>query len=136
MAELEDAEASRKGARPFWCQWHGRGPAGFRMQGVPVTRNQPPRWLGQGSTNLFVRFSSLRIVLLLSHCSNRFLYWFFQAQDANFRLKGRHRDTKMLDVTLSPGWSYFVEHKAYMTHVSKFANQEEVRIQRCLYYSF
>lgn len=33
----------------------------------------------------------------------------------------------MEDVTLSPGWSYFVEHKAYMEHVAKFANQEEVR---------
>ncbi len=63
---------------------------------------------------------------LLSLCS--FLYWFFQAQDANFRLKGRHRSTKMEDVTLSPGWSYFVEHKAYKQHVLKFANQEEVHL--------
>lgn len=55
-----------------------------------------------------------------------FLYWFFSAQDANFRLKGRQRITKMQDITLSPGWSYFVETKSYIEYVSKFANQEEV----------
>ena len=51
----------------------------------------------------------------------------FLAQDANFRLKARFRNTKVEDVCLSPGWGAFVEHKTYLEHVSRFANQEEVR---------
>ncbi|KAF7790585.1 hypothetical protein EIP86_001541 [Pleurotus ostreatoroseus] len=55
-----------------------------------------------------------------------FLYYMCQAQDANFRLKARFRNTNTQDVCLSPGWGCFVEHKAYLAHVSKFANQEEI----------
>ncbi|KAF7791816.1 hypothetical protein EIP86_002840 [Pleurotus ostreatoroseus] len=54
------------------------------------------------------------------------LYRMFLAQDANFRLKARFRNTKVEDVCLSPGWGAFVEHKAYLEHVSHFANQEEI----------
>ncbi|KAK7676010.1 hypothetical protein QCA50_021045 [Cerrena zonata] len=55
-----------------------------------------------------------------------YLYWLTTSQDANFRYKGRQRDTKMEDISLSSGWSYFVEHGEYIEHVKKFANQEEI----------
>ncbi|KAF7797133.1 hypothetical protein EIP86_008325 [Pleurotus ostreatoroseus] len=55
-----------------------------------------------------------------------FLYYMCQAQDANFRLKARFRATNVQDVCLSPGWGCFVEHKEYLAHVKKFANQEEI----------
>ncbi|KAF7797238.1 hypothetical protein EIP86_008430 [Pleurotus ostreatoroseus] len=55
-----------------------------------------------------------------------FLYWMFLAMDANFRQKNRHRPTTYKDVCLSPGWSYFVETEAYMSHVKNYASQEEI----------
>ncbi|KAK7676418.1 hypothetical protein QCA50_020636 [Cerrena zonata] len=55
-----------------------------------------------------------------------YLYWLSTSQDANFRYKGRQRDTKMEDISLSSGWSYFVEHTEYIEHVKKYANQEEI----------
>ena len=61
-----------------------------------------------------------------------YLYWLITSQDANFRYKGRHRDTKVLDVSLSPGWAYFVEHDEYIKHISKYANQEEVSLPSLL----
>ena len=59
-------------------------------------------------------------------CNHSYLYWLCHAQDANFRLKSRFRQTSVEDVCLSPGWGCFVEHRDYLAHVSKFANQEEV----------
>ena len=56
----------------------------------------------------------------------RYLYQLFLSTDANFRLKGRARETSVEDTTLSPGWAYFVESRAYLAHVTKYANQEEV----------
>ena len=47
--------------------------------------------------------------------------------DANFRQKNRRRKTTYADITLSPGWAYFVERSAYKDHVSQYASQEEVR---------
>ncbi|KAF7796181.1 hypothetical protein EIP86_007355 [Pleurotus ostreatoroseus] len=49
-----------------------------------------------------------------------------QIPDANFRLKSRFRQTNVEDVSLSPGWGCFVEHREYLAHVRKFANQEEI----------
>lgn len=59
----------------------------------------------------------------------RYLYRQTISVDCNFRLKNRHRSTNMLDVRLSPGWSYFVERDAYMEHVRAHATQTEVNLQ-------
>lgn len=47
--------------------------------------------------------------------------------DANFRQKNRYRAMTYEDVSLSDGWAYFVKTAEYMSHISKFASQEEVR---------
>lgn len=74
-------------------------------------------------------------IVVLLHPSNtdlsrRFLYILFLYIDANFRLKCRSRQSQRVDVSLSPGWAYFVENKAYLEYVRKFANQEEVSISQ------
>ncbi|KAI0689949.1 hypothetical protein BC835DRAFT_1228821, partial [Cytidiella melzeri] len=56
----------------------------------------------------------------------RYLYWQTIAVDCNFRLKNRHRSSSAIDVCLSPGWAYFVEHQGYLSHVKRFATQEEM----------
>ena len=62
-----------------------------------------------------------------------FRHALFIALDANFRLKGRDRGTTYEDVTLSPGWAYFVETSNYLEYVRQFANQEEVcRVDNCI----
>lgn len=60
----------------------------------------------------------------------RYLYWQTIAVDCNFRLKNRHRPNSTLDVRLSPGWAYTVDHEPYLAHVRQFANQEEVCFHR------
>lgn len=67
------------------------------------------------------------IRIILANQNESYLYWLSTSQDANFRYKGRQRDTKMEDVSLSSGWSYFVEHTQYLEHIKKYANQEEVQ---------
>ncbi|KAJ3476363.1 hypothetical protein NLI96_g11205 [Meripilus lineatus] len=57
---------------------------------------------------------------------NAHLYQEFICGDGNFRVKGRQRETKFTDVTLSPGWSYFVENEAYRKYLQGFTNQEEI----------
>lgn len=60
----------------------------------------------------------------------QYLYWLNIAVDCNFRLKNRHRPTNNIDVRLSPGRAYVVDHEPYLEHVRQFASQEEVRL-RC-----
>ncbi|KAI0795176.1 hypothetical protein BC629DRAFT_1439482 [Irpex lacteus] len=48
------------------------------------------------------------------------------AVDCNFRLKNRHRTSNKPDVSLSPGWAYFVERGAYMAHVKQHTGQAEM----------
>ncbi|EMD39865.1 hypothetical protein CERSUDRAFT_63408 [Gelatoporia subvermispora B] len=56
----------------------------------------------------------------------RFKYNLFVSKDCNFRLKGRSRKSKITDVTLSPGWSYYIEHSKYMEHISRFMSEDEI----------
>lgn len=58
----------------------------------------------------------------------RYLYWQTIAVDCNFRLKNRYRPSNALDVRLSPGWAYVVDHVPYLEHVRRFATQEEVGV--------
>lgn len=58
----------------------------------------------------------------------QYLYWLNVAVDCNFHLKNRHRSTNNIDVRLSPGLAYVIDHEPYLQHVRQFATQEEVRL--------
>lgn len=57
----------------------------------------------------------------------RWVYTLILSQDANFHLKGRLRASDAKDPTLGPGWAYFVANDAYLKHLSKYVDQDEVR---------
>lgn len=44
--------------------------------------------------------------------------------DANFRARCKDRGIK--DIELAPGWSYYVEEKAYQKHIRQCKNLKEV----------
>lgn len=46
--------------------------------------------------------------------------------DANFKLKGKERGLK--DIELMPGWAYFVEETKFQEHVANYVNQPEVKL--------
>jgi len=54
----------------------------------------------------------------------RFLYILYISVDANFKLKGKERGLK--DVELMPGWGPFVEESAYQNFLTNYVNQPEV----------
>lgn len=56
---------------------------------------------------------------------DRYLYALFVAMDANFRLK--HKNRKLPDVDLAPGWAYYVEENGYKEYVKARGGEVEVR---------
>lgn len=54
----------------------------------------------------------------------RWLHSLFLAVDANFRLKLKNRGIK--DPDIGSGWSYFVESRRYIEHLSQNTNAAEV----------
>ena len=44
--------------------------------------------------------------------------------DANFRAK--NKDRGLADVSMSPGWAYYVEESKYMSHVKSARKSDEV----------
>lgn len=54
----------------------------------------------------------------------RWLYTYFLAVDANFRLKLKNRGIN--DPEVGSGWSYFVESKQYSRHISQATDETEV----------
>jgi hypothetical protein len=64
------------------------------------------------------------VSLLWPDISTRFLYALYIAVDANFKLKGKERHLK--DVELMPGWGAYVSEADYQTHVATYVDQPEV----------
>ncbi|KAJ6528210.1 hypothetical protein B0H19DRAFT_1083730 [Mycena capillaripes] len=56
----------------------------------------------------------------------QFLYMLLLAVDANFRLKNRIRNNEIDDLTLGPGWGYWVEPQKYQEHLKKYINETDV----------
>lgn len=54
----------------------------------------------------------------------RFLYILYISVDANFKLKGKERGLK--DVELMPGWGPYVEESAYQNFIANYVDQPEV----------
>lgn len=57
----------------------------------------------------------------------RWLYSYFLAVDANFRLKLKSRGIS--DPEIGSGWSYFVSSKEYIEHVSTRKSDAEVNLK-------
>jgi hypothetical protein len=56
--------------------------------------------------------------------TSRFLYILYIAVDANFKLKGKARGLK--DVELMPGWAYFVREEEFQAHIANHVDEPEV----------
>ena len=61
---------------------------------------------------------------VLSLSLRRFLYALFIAVDGNFKLKGKERNLK--DVELMPGWGAYVPQDEYQTHIANYVDEPEV----------
>jgi hypothetical protein len=91
------------------------------MPGVPASRSKFAERVAVGRTS-FVCLTIFVIRLKLNLC--RFLYTQFLAVDANFKLKGKDRGIKDLDLT--PGWASFVDDGRYHEHIAQYVDQSEV----------
>ena len=56
----------------------------------------------------------------------RWLYTLFLMMDANFKLKGKNRGLK--DVELMPGWGPYVEETAYQNFIANYVDEPEVSV--------
>jgi hypothetical protein len=52
------------------------------------------------------------------------VYALFIAVDGNFKLKGKERNLK--DVELMPGWGAYVPQDEYQTHIANYVDEPEV----------
>ena len=99
------------------------------MSSVSPSKPQPSPELASGS-----REQTVCPVLTTSHATTEtflsWLYSYFLAVDGNFRLKLKNRGIK--DPELGSGWSYFVENKEYIRHISENTTETEVRTSSSL----
>lgn len=65
---------------------------------------------------------------ILTDHVNRFIYWLYLCQDANFRSRNGMVSSDERDPTLGQGWSYFVEKGEYVKHIKTAVEADEVRI--------
>jgi len=65
--------------------------------------------------------------LEVSNVRDRFLYTLYIAIDGNFKLKGKQRHLK--DVELMPGWGAYVPEEEYQSHIANNVDQPEVSVQ-------
>lgn len=70
-------------------------------------------------------FSFPFIAVYLSYILPRFLYTLFAAVDANFKLKGKERYLR--DVELMPGLGAYIEEASFQAHIANYIDQPEVR---------
>ena len=72
----------------------------------------------------YCKLSCLFSCLYFSNRPSRFLYALFIAVDGNFKLKGKERNLK--DVELMPGWGAYVPEDEYQTHLANHVDEPEV----------
>jgi hypothetical protein len=65
----------------------------------------------------------LSLITLIIHPYS-FLYILYLAIDGNFKLKGKERNVK--DVELMPGLSAYVTETDYKSHIANYVDQPEV----------
>jgi len=70
------------------------------------------------------KFSCLFSCFFFTNRLSRFLYALFIAIDGNFKLKGKERNLK--DVELMPGWGAYVLEDKYQKHLANYIDEPEV----------
>jgi hypothetical protein len=68
----------------------------------------------------YVAYSSFIYVLR----TTRFLYILYISVDANFKLKGKERNLK--DIELMPGWGAYVPDAEFKDHIANHIDEPEV----------
>ena len=63
-------------------------------------------------------------VIFFISCAARFLYILYISVDANFKLKGKERNLK--DIELMPGWGAYVPDAEFKEHIANNADEPEV----------
>jgi hypothetical protein len=96
------------------------------MSGVSTPWTESSRWLGKSRTFIVSFFSGFFFSVIVVIASYRFLYTLFIAVDGNFKLKGKERNIK--DVDLMPGWGAYVPETEYQSHIASCVGQKEVRV--------
>ncbi|KAJ7194745.1 hypothetical protein GGX14DRAFT_537360 [Mycena pura] len=57
---------------------------------------------------------------------DRWIYQLMLSEDANFKMKGRATSSREKDPTLGPGYAYMVASDAYLEHLSKYMEEDEI----------
>jgi hypothetical protein len=73
---------------------------------------------------LYCEFSFFTLEESPLNTSFRYLYLLYIAVDANFKLKGKERRLK--DIELMPGWGAYVAQDEYHSHISNYVHEVEV----------
>ena len=84
-------------------------------------RNLPDDWEKAGPLALVLVLLFFGFFYLT--LSPRFLFALYIAVDANFKLKGKERHLK--DVELMPGWGAYISEKDYQDHIASYVDQPE-----------
>jgi hypothetical protein len=87
--------------------------------------NLPKDWENSSSEDRYVPVSSF----FRPSSSSAFFSWLYSlllAEDANFKQKSRYRSGNANDPALGPGWATFVNNDAYLDHLLKTADIDEI----------
>ena len=69
--------------------------------------------------------SSVKLIEI-TDAIDRFLYTLYIAVDGNFKLKGKERNLK--DIELMPGWGAYVPEAEYKAHIASYVDEPEVSV--------
>ena len=99
---------------------------------MSTSRSQSPGWLGKSGFDA-VSCGPFSYIILVSR-PTRFLYILYVSVDANFKLKGKERNLK--DIELMPGWGAYVPEVGFKDHITKHANDPQVSVVVILHMIF
>jgi CxC2 like cysteine cluster associated with KDZ transposases len=112
-----------RGQDPLGVEGTAQGELAVECPACPHPgRNLPDNWREAG--NMLYVNKQLILKLNDTNYTFRFLYILYIAVDANFKLKGKERGLK--DVELMPGWAYFVREAEFQAHIANYIDQPEV----------
>ena len=91
---------------------------------MSTSGSQPPGWLGKGWFDAVSNVSYSSFIFVSR--ATRFLYILYISIDANFKLKGKERNLK--DIELMPGWGAYVPDDDFKDHIANHVDEPEVGV--------
>ncbi|KAJ7493726.1 hypothetical protein FB451DRAFT_1335999 [Mycena latifolia] len=88
------------------------------MSGVSAPQRESGARLGRSTTGQSVRHLFLKMRV--------WIHQLLLSEDANFKMKGRATSSREADPTLGPGFAYMVANDAYLKHLSKYVEEDEI----------